>query len=163
MYNLTPEQVKRFWKPVDSSDPQSCWTTHIAPNRNGYIDYSYKDSELGRIMYTTRHRISAHLAGMDLQPGLCVCHSCDNPGCVNPAHLWLGTTQQNNADKVAKGRQSRTSYALNMDIAREIRKDFATNTTNLKKELFAKWMNKYNVHWDSIANILAHRTWKEKI
>lgn len=161
MYSLTPEQEKRFWEAVDTSDPHGCWTTEIAPNRNGYINYCWWFE--GKQRWTTRHRISAHLSGMDLQPGLCVCHSCDNPGCMNPAHLWLGTFQENNADKVAKGRQSRKSYALNIKRARAIRKDFATNTTMLKKELFAKWMKKYNVHWDSIANVLAHRTWKEKL
>jgi hypothetical protein len=50
----------------------------------------------------------AYELGNGATPGdLCVCHYCDNPLCCNPNHLWLGTNQENTADRQAKGRQSR--------------------------------------------------------
>lgn len=97
----------RFWSKVDRRGPDECWPWQAAADRKGY----------GRILVGSlgidRHMELAHRASWRLARGapppahLSVLHRCDNPPCCNPAHLFLGTIQDNNADMRAKGRQSR--------------------------------------------------------
>lgn len=93
---------ERFWSKVQTADSDVCWEWQGATTANGYG--AYWD---GKALYA--HRVSWELEFGDIPEELCVLHHCDNPGCVNPKHLFLGTKADNTADMVAKGRQARGS------------------------------------------------------
>lgn len=93
---LNPEG---FWAKVDrSGGPEACWPWTAGLSK-GYGEVS-SDPPL------QAHRVAFALATGTVQPkGMHICHSCDNPPCCNPAHLWLGTPGQNARDAIRKGRR----------------------------------------------------------
>jgi hypothetical protein len=79
--------------------PSGCWHWSGKLTAGGY----------GYIPNGSRKKVIAHRASYEIHKGpipkgLLVCHSCDNPPCVNPNHLWLGTDKDNSDDKISKGR-----------------------------------------------------------
>lgn len=75
-----------------------CWEWTGAKISNGYGELSYKNAP------AYAHRIAFALFVGPIPFGQVICHSCDNPGCVRPSHLWAGSYQDNTKDAIAKGR-----------------------------------------------------------
>lgn len=80
----------RFWVKVAKAGANECWPWIGAKRRHGYGDFHMKGatSIASRVAYMLHH-------GQEIPPGMHVLHLCDNPPCCNPAHLMLGTHQQN--------------------------------------------------------------------
>ena len=97
--------VERFWEKVDrGGGPAACWTWGASCDPKGYGQFNQ-----GNHVCEGAHIIAWELTHGPIPAGLCVLHRCDNPPCVNPAHLFLGTIADNNADMMAKGRHARGS------------------------------------------------------
>ena len=100
---VPPGTSDRFWSKVEKRGADECWPWMAAVRR--------KDEGYGAFWFKGRHhpapRIAAILSGATVPLGFVVCHRCDNPRCCNPAHLFIGRPQDNDADRVAKGRQAK--------------------------------------------------------
>ena len=90
---------ERFERFVTKGD--GCWLWSGALNPDGYGNFSTNGRKTVRA-----HRMAWELANGPVPEGLCVCHSCDVPACVNPAHLFTGSIRDNAQDRLAKGRQA---------------------------------------------------------
>jgi|SRR3990172_10485598 len=99
---MTQDDIIRFWGKAQKTDQCWLWTgaTKTEINLN-YGQFYFKGKRLAA------HRLAWELTFGRIPSSLCVLHSCDNPICVNPTHLFLGTREDNVADRHKKARDSR--------------------------------------------------------
>jgi hypothetical protein len=94
---------KRFWRYVVKGEHEDdCWSWTGTVTDFGYGQLTYQENKKA---HTTRAPlVSYRIHYGEIPKGKCVLHSCDNPSCANPNHLWIGTKGQNTTDMVKKGR-----------------------------------------------------------
>lgn len=126
--------IKRFWAKVDKSG--DCWVWTASRRHKGYGAFAYTID--GKIHHDRAHRFSYEIHNGPIPVGMFVLHRCDNPACVNPSHLFLGTAKDNVDDMMSKGRHvpggtygpgsyrrgvAHHASRLNEEIVRNIRDD----------------------------------------
>jgi hypothetical protein len=93
-----PKSPAAFWSRVDGSSLDGCWPWLGGKNTWGYGSVFYRGKN------SNASRVAAILSHGEVPEGLVVCHSCDNPLCCRPSHLFIATQAENLADCRAKGR-----------------------------------------------------------
>jgi hypothetical protein len=157
----------RFWSKVKKSE-DGCWIWCAFRDKQGYGIFKVAGKTIGA------HRVAYTLAYGPIPSGLYVCHYCDNPSCVRPDHLWIGTVDDNNNDKITKGRQARGmvpfskhperrargerngSAKLTVEQVQEIRIRY-TGARGQQKTLACE----YNVSRSLISAITTGRLWRD--
>ena len=152
--DASDEFRRRFWSKVDRTGECWLWTAHR--KRTGYGQFTVRKGS-----FFTAHAVSYALESGPILPGSHVCHRCDNPPCVRPDHLFLGTARDNALDMFNKGRQGtrhpgveRANAVLNDDAVRYIR-EVAPRYGYLRD-----LSNKYGVSKKTIQKVRSHETWR---
>lgn len=150
----------RFWEKVEKRGPDECWPWLGYRNKLGY-GYISSGGQRGTMLMA--HRVSYEIGNGTIPDGLYVLHGCDNPCCVNPAHLRAGTPKENTHDAINRKRfknpprmpgEKNTKAKLT-----EAQIEFIRHPANMlgRQEL----ARLFEVSPSTIDRVIANRTWKE--
>jgi predicted transcriptional regulator len=158
MYDV--EDENRFWSKVETSDDNTvCWNVVAMSLTNRYGSFYANNKHI------RAHRFSFQLKHNRLiKKNMVICHSCDNPLCVNPAHLSEGTQQENITDMCNKGRyysgegikgEKNKLSKLTEKHVLEIRNKYANTTTS-----YSKLAKEYGISHTTIMRIINRKSWQ---
>lgn len=148
-----PSIGERFNSKIRKGDPSDCWPWTAGTTSNGYGRF---DIGHGVRSIASRYALVQAIGEPD-DPSMLACHTCDNPPCCNPAHLYWGTQLDNSQDAINRGRKARgersATAKLTERAVREIRRLAARGW--LLKDIAAR----YGVSSPAISDVVNGRSW----
>lgn len=145
---------ERFWEKVDKSG--ACWIWTAAKCTSGYGIFEFPNPKKAVVA----HKVAWSFEYGEVPAGLFVCHRCDNPPCVNPGHLFLGTPKDNTRDAVSKGRMASGERHGRAKLSRldveNIRKEYSARNIT-QKQLGSK----YGVSQSNVYRIVGRHNWTQ--
>lgn len=144
----------KLWSKINKCSKSECWEWQGTKTTAGYgvIRINYKLQYAHRLAWELSNNIKIPKKGV-------ICHSCDNPGCCNPSHLFLGSQADNLADARQKGRlpsiegEAHHNTHISEDDVRQIR---YLGYTNMSKKKIGE---RFGISRQAITDILYKRTW----
>jgi len=158
---LDQKYIDRFWTYVKVAEPDDCWMWMGAKTKrpgHGYFNIKLN----GEFKQIGAHKVSLMIQNITIPTGMVVMHKCDNPACVNPGHLQIGTYKDNSHDMWNKGRgnpckgEKHRLSSVTEEIAKKIKAEAIMLSRPGKKSYktnFNELAKKYNVPRDTINNI----------
>jgi len=153
LQDINPASIAKFWSLVDKAGPDDCWEWLGSRFKTGYGRFGFAH----RQWYA--HRVSMTLHDPSWDRRLLVCHTCDNPPCVNPAHLFCGTVADNMRDKSRKGRnRCNTPPGADHPNAKLTTEQARTILNSDKPASF--FVERYGIHKTLVSNIRRRVSWR---
>lgn len=147
--HITPEPARVFWTKVINNGPNRCWGWRAASHKGRYqtIRLNGKTERASRFSWLIHNG--------PIPAKMFVCHTCDNPPCTNPSHLFLGTALDNARDRSVKGRSCRGENSrFSVLPEKEVKKIRAM------PGIYQEIADRFGVCRGTIKKIKGRKTWK---
>lgn len=147
------KDIRRFFAKVGPPNEQGCreWAASRSTSRGNYGQFMLKGRPRGT------HRMAWEIAFGSVPDGVFVCHHCDNPPCVEPSHLFLGTSADNVIDMNAKGRGR---ARLNDETVRLVRRLYRPHSRTLGSNALGR---RFGVDGSTMWDAIAGNTWSHVV
>ncbi len=150
--------IDRIWKHINKKSDIECWEWMGVKDKNGYGRI-----RINKKMYSS-HRIIYELICGPIPESICVCHSCDNPSCCNPNHLFLGSQSDNIKDMIIKGRWRKANNFKELNGAHKLTQQQVNKIRNLYSTSLYTYKElaiKFKMCKESIGHIIRYETWRD--